>query len=109
MPLSTDLKLVEQAVEEIDIGFLVVEPISGDALGLAVARGGQSLAKNKVIVLLTDGVSNVGNMTPVQAANQAKEARMKIYTIGIGDRKTLGFLFEVFWRDSLSTHPWGDY
>lgn len=84
LPLSTDLQLVERAVEEIAVGFLGSGTNIGDALGLAVARGGQSLAENKVIVLLTDGVSNVGNMTPIQAAEEAQKAGIKIYTIGIG-------------------------
>ncbi|MEI8348354.1 MAG: VWA domain-containing protein, partial [Pseudomonadota bacterium] len=56
----------------------------GDALGLALARAAQSQAKNKIIILLTDGVSNMGNTTPLQAAEQAQEQKVKIYTIGIG-------------------------
>ncbi len=84
LPLSTDLNLVKEMVSEIKIGFLGMGTNIGDALGLAAARGAKSLADNKVIILLTDGVSNVGKMTPVQAAEEAKAQAIKVYTIGIG-------------------------
>jgi len=84
LPLSTDLKLIRQIIKEIRVGFLGSGTNIGDALGLAVGRGSQTLAKNKVVILLTDGVSNVGTMTPLQAAEMAKEANMKVYTIGVG-------------------------
>ncbi len=87
LPLSTDLELIRQIVSEINVGFLGSGTNIGDALGLAVARGAQSIAKNKIIVLLTDGVSNVGSMTPLQAAEQAKKQNIKIYTIGVGGSK----------------------
>lgn len=84
LPLSTDLNLIKQIIEEIKIGFLGSGTNIGDALGLAVGRLGQSLAKNKIIILLTDGVSNVGVMTPLQAAEDAASKKIKIYTIGVG-------------------------
>ena len=84
LPLSTDLELVERAVDEIKVGFLGSGTNIGDALGLAVARLGQSLTKNKVIILLTDGVSNIGNITPLEAAHQAKNLNIKVYAIGMG-------------------------
>jgi ribosomal protein S18 len=40
--------------------------------------------KNKVIILLTDGVANVGTLTPLQAAEEAKKFAIKVYTIGLG-------------------------
>jgi Ca-activated chloride channel homolog len=84
LPLSTDLKLVEQIVGEIKMGLLGSGTNIGDAVGLALARAAQSQTKNKIIILLTDGVSNIGTTTPIQAAQQAKEQKVKIYTIGIG-------------------------
>lgn len=84
LPLSTDLDLISQIVSEIQIGFLGNGTNIGDALGLAVARAAQSLAENKIIILLTDGVSNVGNMTPIQSAEKAADQNVKVYTIGIG-------------------------
>lgn len=84
LPLSTDLKLIEQIVEEIKPGLLGSGTNMGDAIGLALARAAQSQAKSKIFILLTDGVSNVGNTTPLQAAAQAKEQKVKIYCIGLG-------------------------
>jgi len=84
LPLSTDLNLIKQIIDEIKIGFLGSGTNIGDALGLAVGRLSQSLAKNKIIILLTDGVSNVGVMTPLQAAENAADKKIKIYTIAVG-------------------------
>ena len=84
LPLTTDLDLVKRAISDIQTGFLGSGTNIGDALALGVARGIQSLAKNKVIILLTDGVSNVGTMTPIQAAEEAKNAGIKVYAIAIG-------------------------
>lgn len=83
-PVTTDLKLVEQSIEQINIGFLGSGTNIGDALGLALARSETSIAENKSIVLLTDGSANAGLMSPMQAAEKAKELGIKIYTIGIG-------------------------
>ena len=47
--------------------------------------------KNKVIILLTDGINNAGEMTPIEAAELAKEWGIKIYTIGIGSTMKRGF------------------
>ena len=87
LPLTTDPSLVDQILGEIKIGFLGSGTNIGDALALAVARGQASKTKNKVIVLLTDGVNNVGNLTPMQAAEMAKEYNIKVYTIGLGTKK----------------------
>ncbi|RLA63591.1 MAG: aerotolerance regulator BatA [Epsilonproteobacteria bacterium] len=87
LPLSTDLDLIQRIIDEIKIGFLGSGTNIGDALGLGVGRLAQSMAKNKVIILLTDGVSNVGVMTPTQAAEQAADEGIKIYTIGVGGNK----------------------
>ena len=72
LPLTIDPKLVEKVIDSIQIGFLGSGTNIGDALALAVARLQITDTKNKVIVLLTDGVSNVGNYTPLQAAEEAK-------------------------------------
>lgn len=84
MPLSTDPDLLDKVIADIDIGYLGSGTNIGDGLGLAVARAAESETKNKVIVLLTDGVANVGNLTPLQAASEAKKQGIKVYTIGLG-------------------------
>jgi Ca-activated chloride channel family protein len=87
LPLSTDLNLINKMVAQIKLGVLGDGTNIGDALALGVGRLIQSLAKNKVMILLTDGVSNVGTLTPLQAAEMAAEQKIKIYTIGIGGAK----------------------
>ncbi|MBT4792409.1 MAG: VWA domain-containing protein [Halobacteriovoraceae bacterium] len=88
LPLTTDPSLVDKILADIRIGFLGSGTNIGDALALAVARGQNSDTKNKVIVLLTDGVNNVGNMTPLDAARTAKDYNIKVYTIGLGTIKS---------------------
>ena len=87
LPLSTDLNLINKMVAQIKLGALGDGTNIGDALALGVGRLLQSLAKNKIMILMTDGVSNVGTITPLQAAEMAAEQKIKIYTIGIGGAK----------------------
>ncbi len=84
LPLTTDYKLLDEVVNEIEIGFLGNGTNIGDALALGTARLKSSLSKTKIIILLTDGVSNVGTMTPIQAAEEAVKDSVKIYSIGVG-------------------------
>lgn len=84
LPLTTDPTLIDKILSEIKIGFLGSGTNIGDALALAVARAQASKTKNKVVILLTDGVSNVGNMPPLEAAKVAKKFGIKVYTIGLG-------------------------
>ena len=87
MPLTTDLSLIEQVIKDINVGRLGSATNIGDALGLSVARLMRSESKNKVIILITDGVSNAGNMAPKEAAEIAAKENVKVYTIGIGSPK----------------------
>ena len=88
MPLSTDLNLVNKMIETLQLGSPLGDGTNiGDAIALAVGRLIQSLAKTKVIILITDGVSNVGMLTPIQAAEMAHENNIKIHTVGIGTDK----------------------
>ena len=56
----------------------------GDGIMNALLRLRESKAKSKVIILLTDGVNNSGNISPLTAAEIAKKQKVRIYTIGIG-------------------------
>ncbi len=58
----------------------------GDGLALSVARLKESVALSKVIILLSDGRNNAGEIDPEAAARTAKEFAIKVYTIGIGQR-----------------------
>lgn len=86
LPLTTDLGLIRETINQIKVGIIGNGTNIGDALGVAVGRAINSSAKNKVLILLTDGVSNVGMMTPVQAAEEAGKNNIKIHTIGVGGK-----------------------
>jgi Ca-activated chloride channel homolog len=58
----------------------------GEGLGLAIERLREQKAKSKVIILLTDGVSNAGDLDPLQAAKLAADNGIKVYTIGAGTK-----------------------
>jgi Ca-activated chloride channel family protein len=112
LPLSTDLNLISRMITEIKTGgFLGGGTNIGDALALAVGRGAQSLAKNKIIILLTDGVSQVGFLTPLQAAEEAKKQNMKVYSIGIGGRANAQIPTgkNIFGRTTYQNIPGGSY
>ncbi len=85
LPLTFDIEVVEKVIGDIKVGYLGSGTNIGDGLGLAIARAVKSETKNKVIVLLTDGVSTGGSITEMQAAEDAKKHGIKIYTIGIGN------------------------
>jgi Ca-activated chloride channel family protein len=67
----------------------------GTAIGNAIANGVNRLkdsdAKSKIIILLTDGVNNAGEVDPVSAAEIAKTFGIRIYTIGVGTRGNAPF------------------
>ena len=68
----------------------------GSALGLAVQRLNKSEAESKVVILLTDGLNNRGELDPISAAHIAAEFGIRIYTIGVGATQSsvqsMGFL-----------------
>lgn len=109
LPLTTDPSLVDAVLSEIRIGGALGSGTNiGDALALAVARAQVSKTKNKVIVLLTDGVSNVGNMTPVQASELAKKFNIKVYTIGLGGNENAKIpMGRGFFGNQYQTIPGG--
>ncbi len=68
----------------------------GEGLALAVERLRRHKAKSKVIILLTDGVSNIGDISPGQAADLAAANKIKVYAVGAG--RTGYAPFPVEWR-----------
>ncbi|MFC1667812.1 VWA domain-containing protein [Chlamydiota bacterium] len=84
-PLTIDYELLKKRVEELFIGIV---PEDRTAIGMAIAnainRLRDSMSKNKVIILLTDGMSNSGKIDPITAAQLAKKLGIKIYTVGVG-------------------------
>ena len=83
-PITSDKSIVKRVISELQWGQLDGGTAIGMGLGSAVNRLKDSKAKSKVIILLTDGVNNSGNIDPKTAAELARELEIKVYTIGIG-------------------------
>ena len=85
-PLTLDYGIVINFLKEVRIGLIE----DGTAIGLAIANAVNRLrhseAKSKVVILLTDGRNNRGEIDPVTAAKVAKAMDVRIYTIGVGTR-----------------------
>ncbi len=85
-PLTTDHAVLKQLLAQIQPGILQDGTAIGMGLAAAVNRIKDSKAKSKVVILLTDGVNNMGYIKPEAAAEIAKELGVKVYTIGVGTR-----------------------
>lgn len=83
-PITSDKAIVKRTISELKWGQLDGGTAIGMGLGSSVNRLKDSKAKSKVIILLTDGVNNSGNIDPRTATELAKELGIKVYTIGIG-------------------------
>lgn len=83
-PLTFDRNTVGQLLQETPIGIAGGKTAIGDAIGLAVKHLRDRPAENRVLILLTDGASNVGEIAPVKAAELAAQAGVRIYTVGVG-------------------------
>lgn len=74
----------------------------GDGLSTALARVADAEPKTKIIVLLSDGESNAGIITPDKAAEAAKKLGIKVYTIGVGTTGTAPFRTrDIFGRETI--------
>jgi len=83
-PLTADKGLLLGLIDKMEVG------MAGDRtdIGSAIAIGGKRLkdlkAKSKILILLTDGVHNAGNLTPEQAAEAVRTLGIKVYAIAVG-------------------------
>ena len=90
-PLTFDLVTVNQFLQEATLKIAGEKTAIGDAIGLAVKRLKDRPESQRVLILLTDGENTAGNIEPTHAADLAKQAGVKIHTIGIGaDRSQRG-------------------
>lgn len=84
-PLTFDRMTVETLLYEAEIGIIEENATAiGDGIGLAVKHLRERPAASRVIIMLTDGVNNAGEVTPLQAGELALQEGIKVYTIGIG-------------------------
>ena len=83
-PLTLDYAVLRSLLEGLDVGLVEDGTAIGLALANSVARLKDSEAESKIIILLTDGVNNKGEIDPPTGANLAAAAGIKVYTIGVG-------------------------
>jgi Ca-activated chloride channel family protein len=84
VPLTTDYPVVLQAVDNLQAGQLEDGTAIGDAIATAANRLRNAPGKSRVMILLTDGVNNRGDIDPRTAAQAAAAFGIKIYTVGVG-------------------------
>ena len=100
-PLTMDKGLLLGLVEKMEIG------MAGDrtAIGSAIAIGGKRLkdlkAKSRILILLTDGRNNAGDITPDAAAEAVRALGVKIYSIGVGGKGPAPFRVKTFFGTRL--------
>ena len=85
-PLTSDQATVETMLSRLRSGVVEDGTAIGNGLATAINRLRESGAKSKVIILLTDGVNNRGQISPLMAAEIARDMGIKVYTIGVGTR-----------------------
>lgn len=83
-PLTTDRATLINLMKEVQTGLIEDGTAIGNGLATAVARMKDSDAKSRVVILLTDGVNNSGEVSPQTAAEIAKTYGIRVYTIGVG-------------------------
>jgi Ca-activated chloride channel family protein len=93
-PLTLDHQAVEGSIRRIEIGGLADGTAIGTALATAVNRLRVSDARSKVVILLTDGVNNAGQIDPLTAAETAQALGVRVYTIGVGTTGEAPYLLD---------------
>ena len=87
-PLTTDHAVLINLFNDIESGMIEDGTAIGMGLANAVSRLKDSKAKSKVVILLTDGVNNMGSIAPQTAAEIARTFNIRVYTIGVGTQGT---------------------
>ena len=83
-PLTLDYDFLLSMLQEVELGIIEDGTAIGTALAMSVNRLKETEAKGKVVILLTDGQNNRGEIDPVTAAEVASAMNVRVYTIGVG-------------------------
>ena len=94
VPPTLDYTILEQTLKSLKIMELGDGTAIGMGIAVAVLHLRSSKAKDKIIILLTDGVNNEGEVTPEQAASAAIDMDIKIYTVGIGRLSEMEWIYQ---------------
>ncbi len=97
-PLTTDKATLLNLLGRVEIGMIDEESTAiGNGLATSVNRLRESDAASKVVILLTDGVNNAGQIAPVTAAEIAQSLGIKVYTVGVGTHGTAPYPARDAW------------
>jgi Ca-activated chloride channel homolog len=92
-PVTSDKAMLLNSLQEVQYNGMVLQDGTAIGIGLATAinRLKDSKTKSKIIILLTDGVNNLGSLDPITAAEIAKTYGIKVYTVGVGTNGMANF------------------
>ena len=96
-PVTTDRITLINMMKEVTTGLIEDGTAIGNGLATAVARLKDSDAKSRVVILLTDGVNNRGEIAPETAAEIAKTYGIRVYTIGVGAKGEAPYPVQTPW------------
>jgi Ca-activated chloride channel family protein len=92
LPLTRDYSTISSVLDRLDIGAAGRNTAIGDAIGISLKRLEDIKSKSNIIILLTDGQSNAGQLSPEAATEISVQKKVKIYTIGVGTRGKAPYL-----------------
>jgi len=90
VPFTQDFKTAQQLLDQTQVGMAGQQTAIGDTIGLAIKTLEKSTAKQKLLILLTDGNDTASRVPPEHAADIAQQNGVVVYTIGVGDPKATG-------------------
>lgn len=104
-PLTTDRATLINLMKDVQTDLIEDGTAIGNGLATAVARMKDSDAKSRVVILLTDGVNNRGEVDPSMAAEIAKTYGVRVYTIGIGRQGEAPYPVQTPWGMDVQMMP----
>jgi len=104
-PLTTDRATLVNLMKDVQTDLIEDGTAIGNGLATAVARMKDSDAKSRVVILLTDGVNNMGEIHPETAAEIAKTYGIRVYTIGVGANGEAPYPVITPWGTELRNVP----
>lgn len=94
LPLTRDYQTIADILDRLQIGAAGRTTAIGDAIGISLKRLQDIESRSNVIILLSDGRSNSGELEPTTAADIAKTKGVKVYTVGMGSKGRVPFIYD---------------
>ncbi len=89
-PFTSDINATLKLFSEAQIGMAGPKTVIGDAIGLGIKLFDESKIKERLLILMSDGTDTGSKVTPLEASKIAKESKLKVITIAVGDPKAQG-------------------